>query len=62
MFISAKQAAEMFGVSAKFLYRLCNEGKISFLRIGSQKLLFDRDKLREELQALMTKPISNKEG
>ncbi len=61
MFVSAKKAAEMFGVSAKFLYRLCNEGKISFLRVGSQKLLFDSDKLREELRALMT-PAASVEG
>lgn len=49
------------GISAKTLYRLCNEGKISYLRVGSQKLLFDSDKLRAELQSLMT-PAASVEG
>lgn len=61
MFLSAKKAAELMGISAKTLYRLCNEGKVSFLRVGSQKLLFDSDKLRAELQSLMT-PASSVEG
>lgn len=48
------------GISAKTLYRLCKEGRVSFLRVGSQKLLFDSDKLRDELQALMTPAASFK--
>ena len=60
MFMSAKKAAETMGISVKLLYRLCSEGKVSFLRVGSHKFLFDSDKLREELQALMTPAASFK--
>lgn len=61
MFLTAKKSAELMGISAKTLYRLCHEGKVSFLRVGTQKLLFDSEKLKEELQALMT-PAKDIEG
>lgn len=58
MFLSAKKAAATMGISARTLYKLCNEGKVSVLKTGSQKLLFDCDTLREELKSLMI-PATN---